>query len=558
MTDDIKYTTTNFSDNLSERNKEGEKWGYVPNELDKIKLTQRLNNEFFDNAGWQGIANYGKGITSKYYFGDKPTEYELWRMSRYNPLGHRIVWGFTGDIWNNNFGLEYTEMDKTEQDKRNTKMEDHFRKIGFWDEWHKLTGFDREQGESIVIIFRKGVGLAGLINPADITKEVFKLETIAKQDYTITQSNGKSYYRINFYRDDTNMKHTYSVHVSNAIRLSIRKYDYEQYPGASALEPVFGNLQVLSGITRAIGEAMYRWGPGKPAYFVKQGSERKLTEIKKVIGDPTLQSWHLIPENWISKIQMLGLEGTMPDMANITGVIIDNISGGCEVPAPILIGKVAGVQEGSIVNERSYFGTLDKYHSKLDSHIYKYFELDPFMVDLIGGNSYKVDWGLQYVMSIEDRVKYEHELALLGQALSTTHTLNEVRSKQGAEPIEKRMTDEECMEIYGVKVTILGKMLAVHVAALRPIVAVEQDKAQQDEEQEDKLDPTQSNSDNDGGGELNKQQQEKKMAKEVTDKILNFKKLIGMHDFLDFTGLTKPNVYNLLATLEDRKLGKIT
>lgn len=550
----VEYSSSNFNDNLSLQPKWGEHDRPSP-EHEKIKLVQQLNKDFFDsnplndaNAPWQGIGSYGQGQTASYYFASKPKQYDLWRMSRYNPIGHRIVWGFTGDVWNNDFGLDYGSMDKLEQDKKNALMDEHLRKIGFWDEWYKLTGFDREQGEAIVIVFRKGVGLAGLELPADITREVIKHETIAKQDYTIVTRFGQTFYRINFYREESNMNETHHVHTSNAERLTVRKYDYEQYPGASALEPVFGDLQVLSNITRAIGEAMYRWGPGKPAIFIKQGAERKLKEIKQIIGNPTLQTWHLFPENWVSKIQMLGLEGTMPDMANIAGVIIENLSGGSEIPAPILMGRVAGVVEGSEVNERSYFSKLDKYHSRLNTYIMRYFEKDPFMVKLIGGNKYNLDWGLQYVMSIEDRAKYDQALALLGQSLSATHTLNEVRIKQGSGPIEKVLDDAICMEIYGIPVETLGQMIASHVASIAKA-------SEEEEEEEENKEP---DSDNDGGKETTKKNEKQKQAKEVTDTILKYMKEIGMNDFMDYTGLKKTAAFNFVATLEDRRLGKIT
>jgi len=518
-------------------------------EHEKIKLVQRLNDEFFSdsNAPWQGIGEYGAGQNASYYFASKPKQHDLWRMSRYNPIGHRIVWGFTGDVWNNNFGLDYGKLEKLKQDERNAKMEEHFRKIGFWTEWYKATGFDREQGESIIVVFREGVGINGLELPADITKPVIKHETIAKQDYTITTRYGQTYYRINFYRDETNMNKTLHVHTSNAERITVRKYDYEQYPGASALEPVFGDLQVLSNITRAIGEAMYRWGPGKPAIFIKQGAERKLNDIKKIIGNPTLQTWHLFPENWVSKIQMLGLEGTMPDMANIAGVIIENLSGGSEIPSPILMGRVAGVVEGSQVNERSYFSKLDKYHNKLDAFIQKYFLKDPFMVELIGSDTYNIDWGLQYVMSIEDRVKFDQATALVGQSLSASHTLNEVRIKQGSVPIEQVMDEAICMEIYGIPVKTLGQMIASHVATIAKA-------SEEEEEEEENKEP---DSDNDGGKETAKKNEKQKQAKEVTDAILKFKEVLGLADFQEYTGLNKVQTYNLVATLEDRRLGKI-
>ena len=545
MSAESTYSSINFKDNLSLHNQWGEKFG-VSQEQDKIKLVQSLNKDFFDNAPWQGIGSFGKGQTANYYFASKPKQYDLWRMSRYNPIGHRIVWGFTGDVWNNNFGLEYNKVDKLEQDERNAKMEEHFREIGFWDEWYKATGFDREQGESIIIVFREGVGIDGLQEPANIDKAVIKLETIAKQDYTITTHKGISYYRINFYRQETNMTQVMFVHTSNAERITVRKYDYEQYSGASALEPVFGDLQVLSNITRAIGEAMYRWGPGKPAIFIKQGAERKLKEIMQLIGNPTLQTWHLFPENWVSKIQMLGLEGTMPDMANIAGVIIENLSGGSEIPSPILMGRVAGVVEGSQVNERSYFSKLDKYHNKLDTFVNKYFLKDPFMVDLIGSDTYKIDWGLQYVMSVEDKTKFDQARALLGQSLSATHTLNEVRVKQGSGILDaKIMSEAVCMKHYDMTLEELGGMIASHVATIGG--------AKKEEEAENE----EPDSDNDGGKETAKKNQKQKEAKEVVDIILSYKDHIGLADFQEYIGLNKVQTYNLVATLEDRRLGKI-
>ena len=74
------------------------------------------------------------------------------------------------------------------------------------------------------------------------------------------------------------------------------------------------------------------------------------------------------------------------------------------------------------------------------------------MVELIGKDTYKIDWGLQYVMSIEDKAKYDQQLALLGQALSASHTLDEVRIKQGGVPMTQStsMTEAICKKHYDI------------------------------------------------------------------------------------------------------------
>ena len=57
--------------------------------------------------------------------------------------------------------------------------------------------------------------------------------------------------------------------------------------------------------------------------------------------------------------------------------------------------------------------------------------------------------------------------------------------------------------------------------------------------------------------ELSEVKENNTTSKKVTDMILSYKDNIGFNDFLEYTGLKKTAGYNLVATLEDRRLGKI-
>ena len=433
-----------------------------------MSLTDSEGYGFMDNFAWNSVTDFGKNARARYYYLQDPGEQQLYKTSRYTEWGWRIVWGVTGDIWNNNFSLNFIDLDDKEAAEKNALLEIHFKDIKLYQEARKATGFDREQGESILVIHREGEDYDTLMLPANTGATILRVEAINKVDYTIPQQKEFGTpieYRIQFMREGMGAP-VYHTHISHAVRFRTQNLDYDQYAGQSSLKPVFGSIQILLNLTRSAGDAAFRWGLGIPAIGAKKVRNTKdATELRNIIGNPTTQDWFIYPSEMIEKIEMLGLNGTMMDLPGLQDMVINNIVVKTTIPKAILIGDAVGVIEGSRVFERGYYALLDQNQTRLNEFIEAYIKLDPVALEIIGEAKFKINWGLRQVMTKMDEAEYKAVIFGNSMLMVGFATWNEVRANSELLPWEDVYKGMEKFhkDMYGFTPKELGILPATTV-----------------------------------------------------------------------------------------------
>jgi hypothetical protein len=170
-------------------------------------------------------------------------------------------------------------------------------------------------------------------------------------------------------------------------------------------------------------------------------------------------------------IKMLGYAGSQLDMIALAEMQVDQISATWQIPQPILMGKEAGVVQGSMVNERTYFATLDGDHSLLNKFIRQFVAIDPFFQRLfkkhgIKPQSYLINWGLRQVMTKEQEADWKMRVYTNIISKMSFATFDECRAEAGLPSFQKYFCDQEhpervgmCEKNYGISAVQLDTIV---------------------------------------------------------------------------------------------------
>jgi hypothetical protein len=465
-------------------------YSYSHDLIDALYQSKIRMRNVVDNAPMPTIGQFGKSGIPNYYYGDEPTPFELYKIARYTPIGYRITWGLCNHVFNNKWVYQFPTMDMEEAREKNLRLEKHWTKTHFYLETKRATGFDYEQGESLLLMYREGDGVEleltskptiimdsnkpltanettptlfdsvkynTLQLPADINKKVIRYEAISKMDYmipTIDQFGAPQYFLITFY-DKNNARVSYKIHSSRVIRWKTNPIDYDQYVGQAKTKPCFMQLQILANIDRMAGIGVSRWALGIPFVYTKGLNPKDIDKFTASIGDPTSQTWVLAPSEFIVKAENMGVNGTAMDLPGISQMEINQCAAATGIPASILMNEKAGVIGSGEVNERAYFSVLDQEHTNLNPLFQEVYRLDPEAQSELGGVNYTQDWGLRQVMTKREQAEYDGLLASNAVQMSRFLDLDEIRTMLGKPTIEERYKGKEAdiKFLYGPKMT---------------------------------------------------------------------------------------------------------
>lgn len=434
--------------------------------IEALYLNKIKRGNHADNAPMPTIGQFGKSGIPNYYYGDEPSAYELYKIARYTPIGYRITWGLCNHVFNNKWVYQFPNMDMDLAKKKNQALEKHWTKTHFYLEAKRATGFDYEQGEALLLMYREGDGVeleltakpskitdaqhplsssidtpriydsvrySTLEQKADINKKVIRYEAISKMDYstpTIDQFGQPQYYLITFY-DKNNTRITYKIHASRVVRWKTNPIDYDQYVGQAKTKPCFMQLQILANIDRMAGIGVSRWALGIPFVFTKGIRPADIDKFTAAIGDPTSQTWVLAPSENIIDVKNMGVSGTAMDLPGISQMEINQCAAATGIPASILMNEKAGVIGSGEVNERAYFSVLDQEHTNLNPLFQEVYRLDPEAQFELGNVQYTQDWGLRQVMTKREQAEYEGLLASNAVQMSSFLDMDELRTSLG-------------------------------------------------------------------------------------------------------------------------------
>lgn len=364
---------------------------------------------------------------------------KLNRIALRTATGFRFVYHYAKDLWNNKLAIKVPN-EKELSIATTQKLLTHLQDIHWFREMEKLSAFEREQGESILMLYSDDEGgIDKYVNELDINAPILKVEAFSPLHYHIKGFDKKGkpeMYRIEVLTSGGWRQTKYvDVHPSRVMRKCADNIEY-RFTGYSDLAAIYDPTVVLSTILKACGEASFRWGTGHPVFFTKNIIDTTdLDKLQNALGDVTRRNWHAIPFEKIEKIEMLGQAGSMLNLKALADICIDQIIIGSGFPKPILLGEVSGVM-GSEVSERGYFAKLDRDHTDLDPFCREYFKRDVNCRRIFRGIDYwEIDWGIREVFNKMDQMEYEQKRTSVAVAMMEFATINEVRDFFDLDPI---------------------------------------------------------------------------------------------------------------------------
>jgi len=364
---------------------------------------------------------------------------KLHRIALRTPVGYRLTYGYSGDLWNNDLGIIIPE-DEKKSKIINRKLRPYLRSRNWFREMEKVTAFEKEQGESILLCYYDDqADLEQMRTAVTMNDEILRVEAFNKLDYWIEgfdEYGEPTFYWINLkgpfgYRDIITTK----IHSSRVIRKVTENIEW-RFTGYADISPVYDSIVILSTILKATGEAAFRWGTGHPVIFTKDIiTKADYNKLVDEIGDYNRKSWHMLPSEYVDRVETIGQAGAMLNFKALADICIEQVLIGTGFPKPILLGEVAGVM-GSEVSERSYFALMDTDHTELEPFVLEYFKRDKNVRKLLYGVAFfELDWGVREVMDKTSQVEYRQKEIANTLALTDICTIDECRELLGFKPL---------------------------------------------------------------------------------------------------------------------------
>ena len=395
-----------------------------------------MNDGYTENP----LAHYTTATASEVegeYFMQWVQPLRLQRVALRTPIGYRLVYLYAKDMWNNRIGIKIPD-DEKKSAKINKKLVDYLVSRQWFREMEKVTAYEREQGEAILLCYY-GDDIKNFKTKVTDNDEILRVEAFSPLNYSVVKYDDKgepSLYRI-IVKSPNSWKslQTVDVHPSRVLRKMSSNIEW-RFTGYSDIAAVYDSIVILSTIVKASGEAAFRWGTGRPLFLTKDlQNDAELAKLREGLNDYTRRAWIALPSERIEKIEMLGQAGSMLNLKSLADICIDQIVAGTSYPKTILLGEVAGVM-GSEVQERSYFALLDRDHTDHEYFVKAYFDKDKNVRSLLRGiKHYLFDWGIREVFNKMDEAEYKQKMISVAVASMELCTIDECREIIGKKPI---------------------------------------------------------------------------------------------------------------------------
>lgn len=424
------------------------------------------SGQFRDGAVMmEGPFDHGKrGSPSEYFMPTHIHPFKLAMVARFTALGWRICYEFAQDCWVAGLGVRLIgeEMVKITREV-NIELKKIFREINYVEKLELGTGFSREQGQALMVLYYEGemassigkkdgrdipdaiTAFKYMSKPAPKGKNVVKIEAFNRQYYHVSKDDGKgnpTEFKISIYLGKYRGRAQIPIHHSRCVW--IRRSDVERdFEAHSVIEPCYSELIIITNILKACGEIAFRWGTGHPVILTKGLSPQQADVFKRLLGNPIRQDWHVFPSEMVEAFDLISQKSGMVDLPALGDFVIGLVVASSTIPRPILMGEVSGVVTGGEVNERSYFALLDKEHSNLEPVNVEMFEKIPQIATLLAPYMFEFDWGIRQSMSEMEQIDIEtKKIANVISKISTFLPLNQGLNELGYPALET-MVDPE-------------------------------------------------------------------------------------------------------------------
>lgn len=373
--------------------------------------------------------HYANAKPTQYFMQTYISPYKLAVLARFTALGWRICYEFAQDCWNAGLGVKLVGPDLVEKNRDvNIELKSIFRDLNYFEKMELATGFAREQGQCLIVLYFEGEVAATvgdgtkkpdavdmvtafkyLSTPAPKGKDVVKIEVFNRMYYRISKDDGKgtpTEFSVSIYLGKFSGRPKIPIHYSRCVW--VKRTDVERdFEGHSVVEPCFNELVITTNILKACGEIAFRWGTGHPVILTKGINPQQAEIFKRLLGNPIRKDWHVFPSEMVEAFDLISQKSGMVDLPALGDFVIGLVVASTSIPRPILMGEVSGVVTGGEVNERSYFALLDKEHSTLEPVNVEMFEKIRQINIILKGYNFEFDWGIRQSMSEMEQIDIE-------------------------------------------------------------------------------------------------------------------------------------------------------
>lgn len=456
----------------------------IANDMDITLYEDEQDSEVNQGSFSSPVDKTGNATQSTDYVIEPPSAFSRLFAVQNLPIAHRITFGVATDCWKSgdqfpfNFAVpKDIEVETVDWSNESVKV---LRDIGFFRSGPQHMGIGEMDGESLLILLEEGFdwGKTDVAKPRDTSKRIIDTISIPMfyvyRGYSIKEWTNEGlprfwYINVNsidgFSRQNAG---TFKFHHSRIIHHCPEPLDTST-KGLCTLIRSWQALCIGFNIDIGIGEAFFRWGIGHPVFETEYDSIEDLKAFMSTLGSPNRRTWHALLRGM--KLTFAGAAGTALDFsAGKEVAVYDEISIATGIPRPILKGEVAGVQTGSEVNERTYWGILRQKQTAYNQVIWKLLGIlnetgqtsitgltyDPENGVLSLPENVIVKWTVHYVETEEQRVDILIKKLNALNPLKDLLTINELRAliedimnvKKGTYPALPAPVGNQILSIY--------------------------------------------------------------------------------------------------------------
>lgn len=387
-----------------------------------------------------------------------PSAYARLFAVKFLPLAWRITFGVAGDCWKTGDAFPFSFRREKEAELERVEWSDRamniLRDINFFRTGVQHMGVGEMDGEGLLILIEEGFDYAQdyVAKPRDVSKPIIdtmsipmfyvnKMGAMKKEDWNLDGT--PKYWYINLNSNDGMSRPTTATlkfHCSRILHYVPDPVD-SSTKGLSTLERCWQALVIGFNIDLGTGEAFFRWGIGHPVFTTEFDDIKQLKNFMDELGSPNRRTWHALLRGM--KLEFAGAGGTALDFKSGKETsVYDEVSIGSQIPRPILKGEVAGVQTGSEVNERSYWGVLRRKQTAYTPIVWKMIAIltetgqiedSGCLYDFETGalttpENIIVRWTVHYVETEEQKVDILLKKVQILGPLEQIMTINEIRA----------------------------------------------------------------------------------------------------------------------------------
>jgi hypothetical protein len=225
------------------------------------------------------------------------------------------------------------------------------------------------------------------------------------------------------------------LHYSRAIHFATRLLDHN-YKGLCVLECIYDDITVLRNVRWGLGQTIFRYGSGFPDVEIQGANKKDLEDLEASQHFKNLQARTYFLHNEKTKFEFKGVAGKALNPEPYNNIVVESISTGSGVPAPILRGVQAGAVTGSETNQLDYSKIVSDAQGRYEPGIRQ-------LIDLLiecgqiqtSVKDYRIVWNSALELTESQKAAVQLQLAQARNFKTAWMTVDEIRAEQGLQPL---------------------------------------------------------------------------------------------------------------------------